>query len=176
MTLCGLLHSEIHGSRLVYSSPWRIVVHYVLLRLPVPRHPPCALFRLTFIPEPCGSFLSLFCKNHSFLRFAVLSAIVVFFTLLSLSESSLSSCSCCRLELQFPLQRIFRYAVALLRFSLFSFQGAVCVLPLLPELVGSSGLEPPTSRLSGVRSNHLSYEPILLPPHWILSHWVNWWR
>ena len=27
-------------------------------------------------------------------------------------------------------------------------------------VVGSSGLEPPTSRLSGVRSNHLSYEPI----------------
>ena len=27
-------------------------------------------------------------------------------------------------------------------------------------LVGSSGLEPPTSRLSGVRSNQLSYEPI----------------
>ena len=30
------------------------------------------------------------------------------------------------------------------------------------RLVGSSGLEPPTSRLSGVRSNHLSYEPIFL--------------
>ena len=29
-------------------------------------------------------------------------------------------------------------------------------------LVGSSGLEPPTLRLSGVRSNHLSYEPISL--------------
>ena len=28
------------------------------------------------------------------------------------------------------------------------------------RLVGSSGLEPPTSRLSGARSNHLSYEPI----------------
>ena len=27
-------------------------------------------------------------------------------------------------------------------------------------LVGSSGLEPPTSRLSGARSNLLSYEPI----------------
>ena len=27
-------------------------------------------------------------------------------------------------------------------------------------LVGSSGLEPPTSRLSGARSNHLSYEPV----------------
>ena len=30
------------------------------------------------------------------------------------------------------------------------------------NLVGSSGLEPPTSRLSGVRSNLLSYEPIHL--------------
>ncbi len=29
-------------------------------------------------------------------------------------------------------------------------------------LVGSNGLEPSTSRLSGVRSNHLSYEPIFL--------------
>ena len=29
--------------------------------------------------------------------------------------------------------------------------------------MGSSGLEPPTSRLSGVRSNHLSYEPLYEP-------------
>ena len=29
-----------------------------------------------------------------------------------------------------------------------------------PHKMGSSGLEPPTSRLSGVRSNRLSYEPI----------------
>ena len=28
--------------------------------------------------------------------------------------------------------------------------------------MGSSGLEPPTSRLSGVRSNLLSYEPIFV--------------
>ena len=28
--------------------------------------------------------------------------------------------------------------------------------------MGSSGLEPPTSRLSGARSNHLSYEPMLV--------------
>ena len=28
------------------------------------------------------------------------------------------------------------------------------------RLVGSSGLEPPTSRLSGARSNHLSSEPM----------------
>ena len=30
------------------------------------------------------------------------------------------------------------------------------------SLVGSNGIEPSTSRLSGVRSNHLSYEPIFL--------------
>ena len=41
---------------------------------------------------------------------------------------------------------------------------AASLFPYLPAarkiLVGSSGLEPPTSRLSGVRSNQLSYEPI----------------
>ena len=36
------------------------------------------------------------------------------------------------------------------------------LFPYKKKLVGSSGLEPPTSRLSGVRSNHLSYEPISL--------------
>ena len=30
------------------------------------------------------------------------------------------------------------------------------------ELVGLSGLEPPTSRLSGERSNHLSYRPSIV--------------
>ena len=32
---------------------------------------------------------------------------------------------------------------------------------VLLKPVGLSGLEPPTSRLSGVRSNQLSYKPIL---------------
>ena len=47
--------------------------------------------------------------------------------------------------------------------SLFSFQGTTLwrVLPFR-KVVGSSGLEPPTSRLSGARSNHLSYEPVSL--------------
>ena len=36
----------------------------------------------------------------------------------------------------------------------------------MPEPVGLSGLEPPTSRLSGVHSNQLSYKPFLIwrPP------------
>ena len=47
--------------------------------------------------------------------------------------------------------------------SLFSFQGTTLwrVLPFR-KVVGSSGLEPPTSRLSGARSNRLSYEPIYI--------------
>ena len=43
--------------------------------------------------------------------------------------------------------------------SLFSFQGAFLTL-ISENVVGLSGLEPPTSRLSGVRSNRLSYKPI----------------
>ena len=30
---------------------------------------------------------------------------------------------------------------------------------IIKAMVGRGGLEPPTSRLSGVRSNHLSYRP-----------------
>ena len=39
-----------------------------------------------------------------------------------------------------------------------------CVKPLhqLAKMVGLNGLEPSTSRLSGVRSNHLSYKPICI--------------
>ena len=37
-------------------------------------------------------------------------------------------------------------------------------------MVGLSGLEPPTSRLSGVRSNLLSYAPMLSVPVLIFSH------
>ena len=33
--------------------------------------------------------------------------------------------------------------------------------PAFSRLLGLSGLEPPTSRLSGVRSNRLSYKPFL---------------
>ena len=43
-----LPHSEIHGSMPAFGSPWLIVDRYVLHRLPMPRHPPCALISLTF--------------------------------------------------------------------------------------------------------------------------------
>ena len=40
---------------------------------------------------------------------------------------------------------------------------SICSRQASLALVGTSGLEPPTSRLSGVRSNHLSYAPMLDP-------------
>ena len=42
--LCGFPHSEIHGSMDMCSSPWLFAACRVLHRLPVPRHPPCALY------------------------------------------------------------------------------------------------------------------------------------
>ena len=42
-----------------------------------------------------------------------------------------------------------------IRFSRYTVQETDLIL----EQVGLSGLEPPTSRLSGVRSNRLSYKP-----------------
>ena len=53
--------------------------------------------------------------------------------------------------------------VSYFTFIRFSMNILVCFkFALRANLVGLSGLEPPTSRLSGARSNQLSYKPILL--------------
>ena len=44
----GFPHSDISGSMLICSSPKLIAAYHVFHRLPVPRHSPCALVRLTF--------------------------------------------------------------------------------------------------------------------------------
>jgi hypothetical protein len=49
MTLEGLTHSEIPGSKDVCSSPRLIAAYRVLHRLQMPRHSPCALSSLTKI-------------------------------------------------------------------------------------------------------------------------------
>ena len=50
------------------------------------------------------------------------------------------------------------HSILFLRDSLLASSSRYAVFKV--HLVGSSGLEPPTSRLSGARSNLLSYEPI----------------
>ena len=54
----------------------------------------------------------------------------------------------------FPINFCFTF------FSLFLYSVLKVLGGFATPLVGSNGLEPSTSRLSGVRSNHLSYEPI----------------
>ena len=45
----GFPHSEISGSKDICSSPKLIAAYHVFHRLLVPRHPPCALLRLTSV-------------------------------------------------------------------------------------------------------------------------------
>ena len=47
LTPAGFLHSEICGSIRICQSPQLIAAYRVLRRLPMPRHPPCALKSLT---------------------------------------------------------------------------------------------------------------------------------
>ena len=49
-----------------------------------------------------------------------------------------------------------------LRYAVFKVRLEEFVWPHMGDLVGSSGLEPPTSCLSGTRSNQLSYEPTMV--------------
>ena len=47
MTLAGFPHSGITGSQPACGSPMLFAAYRALRRLSVPRHPPCALIRLT---------------------------------------------------------------------------------------------------------------------------------
>ena len=104
MNLSEFPHSEISGSMLICSSPKLIAAYHVFHRLPVPRHSPCALVRLTFqtffqnIWYPLDS---LFCQRRLLLPFLLklqyflkeLTIIFVSQLLFSFQGTSLSSLS-----------------------------------------------------------------------------------
>ena len=60
-------HSEIPGSMDICSSPRLIAAYHVFLRLPVPRHSPCALCSLTVVS--LSQNISLFQILHLPTRF-----------------------------------------------------------------------------------------------------------
>ena len=57
------------------------------------------------------------------------------------------------------MKSIINYGYIDVFLSVCSFQGAIVGSKDFMDPVGLSGLEPQTSRLSGVRSNRLSYKP-----------------
>ena len=56
----GFPHSDIRGSMAICASPRLFAACHVLRRLLMPRHSPCALFRLTFFKNYSGSHKNLF--------------------------------------------------------------------------------------------------------------------
>ena len=66
-------HSEISGSMLICSSPKLIAAYHVFHRLPVPRHSPCALVRLTIsnksLSRSACILLILSCQRRLLLPF-----------------------------------------------------------------------------------------------------------
>ena len=140
----GLPHSDICGSTLICSSPQLFAACRVLLRLPMPRHSPCALSSLNFM-----SFAN---RSNGFSCL-----LIVVFTL---TLQYYLHCHVCTI-----LDLLFLH-FCFIQFSRYISQ-SLCF-----ALVGSSGLEPPTSRLSGACSSLLSYEPVWCPRFVPLP----WWR
>ena len=165
----GLLHSDICGSILACNSPQLFAAYRVLRRLPMPRHPPCALISLTVLIPSESNFELL--RNSCSLQDPFTNLSCCFDSESNGSELCLSHYEkfyfVVFLPRCFTCVRYYTFFPHCITFALFSFQDAFDNLSI--ALVGTSGLEPPTSRLSGVRSNHLSYAPVFTVCSWKFS-------
>ena len=123
----------------------------------MPRHSPCALISFTI----CSSrlYLSSLTKKLFFSFYLLLNLYWFFISTHSphFAFSALLCYSVFKLPSLYPLKNTFQYIHYQLLINLYTFK-----FILYSFWVGTSGLEPPTSRLSGVRSNHLSYAPFFL--------------
>ena len=85
----GFPHSVICGSKLICSSPQLFAAYHDLLRLLMPRHPPCALFSLT----SSGSLKSSSSENYAD-SFRILLYDIIAFTLFLILNLSLCCLAC----------------------------------------------------------------------------------
>ena len=179
--LSGFPHSDISGSSDICSSPKLFAAYHVFHRLLVPRHPPCALISLTvcfplygyspvYSVTPSGRVSGCcFRLTESLLppHSICVSKVVSFRHGFRRNASDVLNISI--LDIVFNMW-FSRYVDGSPPDSYFNpSEILLWMLPfrkLLPPdtcftlyPVGLSGLEPPTSRLSGVRSNRLSYKP-----------------
>ena len=179
MTHAGLLHSDTCGSKSACDSPQLFAAYRVLHRPLMPRHSPCALCSLTIFWN--YAFSNLRSVLFPLSRIDNLFEIVVFlpktfvlriktFEFLYFSHQYFL-CSIFKIpDIAFAISSSFLRNWPASDTSLLTLpvKEAELIGFLLPtflfqkkSMVGTSGLEPPTSRLSGVRSNHLSYAPML---------------
>jgi hypothetical protein len=134
----GFPHSEISGSTLICSYPELIAACHVLLRLSTPRHPPSTLSSLTRILnilQRCLSALPCFSFQRTYWKFQALLQ-----WRRPGSNRRPSPCKGDALPAELLPRNIFQINVL---------------------LVGLARVELATSRLSGVRSNQLSYRPCI---------------
>ena len=90
-------HSEICGSTAICAYPQLIAACHVLLRLPVPRHSPCALFSLTVV-----LLLKILSANVRFSEFVVSHLILLSFVF---AVALFSFQGACPVSLQFSESR-----------------------------------------------------------------------
>ena len=153
----GFPHSDTRGSLDICSSPRLFAAYRVFRRPLVPRHPPCALSCLTFCLQWARPIAGLFLVLHGFpflSFFDVFSFFLwkfqcaVFKVRFFLDKKALPFCPNGDNEIRTRDPLLARQVLSQLSYTPRRF------------LMGLSGLEPPTSRLSGVRSNRLSYKPL----------------
>ena len=165
----GFPHSVISGSKPICGSPKLIAACHDLHRLLMPRHSPCALISLTswlrfFRIWPSPNQFGSLNKNHA--GFRDLANCFYPYSKQFPVQIKVSTILASTLLLALPSGII----IHIVQFSRCAFQPLLrsdfsIQIPLGTEirsykLVGQSGLEPPTSRLSVVCSNQLSYARI----------------
>ena len=152
ITSRGFPHSGIRGSRPACGSPRLIAACHALHRFLAPRHPPSALSSLTTAFVVSRTLEDALASRGSRMR---------------LSKSHAGRA-----------ERPAQPAPYLVEMSGFEpppscLQGRRSPTELHPPaVVGLGRVELPTSRLSGARSNHLSYRPPKGKCHW-LDRWVT---
>ena len=155
MSPAGFPHSEICGSQAICASPQLIAAYHVLHRLLTPRHPPCALSSLT---EHSRCSMARLTRQPVFScqrpqtrhRTSPVRSTAIYWSRSGRASSAL------------PTRLLpggdSRDRTGNLRLA----KPALSQLSYIPvKMVGLSGIEPLTSRLSGARSNHLSYRPTM---------------
>ena len=167
----GFPHSEICGSKDICSYPQLIAACHVLLRLLMPRHSPCALLSLTSLGSPFElNYMSFFPFEIEF--FLPFTEKLIHHSLhCSVFKVQRRNWLNSILHSQYLLFRCYSFFVKSLALLTCSFVNALATVRYRYQLftslfrcfrilVGLGGLEPPTSRLSGVRSSLLSYKPM----------------